>query len=74
MTKIEAILQEASALSERERRKLIELLRGQATNTGTLDDDGVGQRGLEAWTESTQAEDWSAYYPPELTNSRSRQP
>jgi hypothetical protein len=68
MTKLEAILREADGLSPTERQQLAHLLLAQDSGNGADHELAVGQRGLVAWTESTQHEDWSTYYPPGLTN------
>lgn len=37
------------------------------------DDAAIAHRGLQAWTESAAAEDWSAFYPPKLRRTRRAQ-
>lgn len=68
MTKLEAILEQASGLSRAEREQLLRLLCAQAFGDDADDGVAVGMRGLTAWTESTQGEDWSAFYPEGLGN------
>lgn len=68
MTKLEAILEQASALSPVERGQLLRLLSAQTFGEGADDEAAVGERGLAAWTESTQGEDWSTFYPATLRN------
>jgi hypothetical protein len=68
MTKLEAILEQANGLSPVEREQLLHLLSAQAFGHGVDDEAAVGKRGLAAWTESTQAEDWSMFYPDALRN------
>ncbi len=73
MTKLEAILEQANRLSPVEREQVLHLLSVQAFGNSVDDDAAVGNRGLAAWTESTQAEDWSMFYPDALRNGgRSR--
>lgn len=69
MTKVEAILEQAYRLSASEREELLRLLAAQAFSERDDDDAAVGMRGVAAWTQSTQGEDWSAYYPDTLRQS-----
>lgn len=69
MASLESILLDARSLSASERTKLIEKLLGQAAGDIEADEVAIGQRGLAAWTQSTQGEDWEAYYPPALRNN-----
>ena len=68
MTKLEAILEQANGLSPVQREQLVRLLSAQAFAQGGDDEAGAGKRGLVAWTESTQDEDWSMFYPDTLRN------
>jgi len=68
MTKLEIVLEQANGLSTVEREQLLHLLSAQAFGESVDDDAAVGTRGLAAWTESTQDEDWSMFYPDTLRN------
>jgi len=68
MTKLEAILEQTNGLSTVEREQLLHLLSTQAFGESVDDDAAVGKHGLTAWTESTQDEDWSMFYPDTLRN------
>ena len=68
MTKLEAILEQANGLSPVEREQLLHRLSAQAFGESVDDEAAVGKRGLTAWTESTQDEDWSMFYPDTLRN------
>lgn len=68
MTKLESILEQAGGLSPDERGQLLRLLSAQTFDDRADGETTVGKRGLSAWTESTQAEDWSKYYPDALRN------
>jgi hypothetical protein len=68
MTKLEAILEQANGLSSVQREQLVRLLSAEAFSQGGDDEAAVGKRGLATWTESTQDEDWSMYYPDTLRN------
>ncbi len=70
MTKLEAILEQANGLSPVERQQLLHRLSAQAFADTVDDEAAVGKRGLATWTESTQAEDWSMFYPDTLRNGR----
>ncbi|MBI3836137.1 MAG: hypothetical protein HY287_17585 [Planctomycetes bacterium] len=68
MTKLEAILEQAKGLSRFELEDLLRELSAYALDNRADDEADVGKRGLNAWTESTKGEDWSAYYPDSLRN------
>jgi len=68
MTKLEAIVDQASRLSPIEREELLRILSAHTFGNGTADEVAVGQRGFAAWTESTEGEDWSMFYPGTLPN------
>lgn len=68
MTKLEAILRETDQLSPIEVQQLVKLLLARIPENGNDHESEVGQRGLSAWTESTQTEDWSEFYPPDFTS------
>lgn len=68
MTKLEAILKQTDGLSPDQREQLVHLLSAQAFSQGGDDKAAIGKRGLAAWTESTQDEDWSMFYPDALRN------
>ncbi len=72
MTKVEAILEQAHGLSPGEREQLLRLLAAQAFRECADDDAAVGKRGLAAWTESTQGENWSTFYPDTRRNRREK--
>lgn len=74
VTKVEAILQQAHNLSPAEREELVHCLAAQIFGGCADDEASVGRRGLAAWTESVQAEDWSMYYPDSLRNGESSHP
>jgi hypothetical protein len=67
MAKLEAIIfEQANRLSPVERELLCRHLSAQAYSDVAEDEGGVGKRGLAAWTESIQGEDWSMFYPDAL--------
>ena len=68
MTKLEALLQQAHALSPAELDQLVRLLSARAFGDSSDGEAAVGERGLASWTESVGHEDWSAYYPDSLRN------
>lgn len=68
MTKLETILEQASVLSPVEREQLLYLLTAQTSGDAAQDEIALGNRGLAAWTESAQGEDWSMFYPDALRN------
>ena len=68
MTRLEAILEQAKGLSPVEREQLLHRLSAKAFGDSVDDEAAVGKRGLVAWTESTQGEDWSMFYPDTLRN------
>lgn len=72
MTKLEAILRQASSLSPDERARLIEVLCGQADLQADADQAAVGERGLAAWTASTRDESWTEFYPDTLRDGRGK--
>jgi hypothetical protein len=74
MTKLEAILEQASGLSPVERGQLLRLLSAQTFADGADDEAAVGNRGLAAWTASTQGEDWSMFYPDTLRDGGRARP
>ena len=74
MTKLEAILEQASGLSPVERGQLLRLLSAQTFGDGADDEAAVGKRGLAAWTESTHGEDWCTFYPDTLRNGMWQRP
>jgi len=69
MTRLETIIQDALALPETEREELVRLLLSRLSPSDD-DDAGVGARGLAVWTEVSQGDDWSAFYPESLVNGR----
>ncbi len=73
MTRLESIYHDALALPKSEREELVRLLLSQLPATEN-DDAGVSDRGLAAWTESSQGEDWTEFYPAELVNGRKGKP
>jgi hypothetical protein len=72
MTRLEAILRDAQALSADELSQLLAALLAENARASDADEAAAGQRGLASWTESTREEDWSAFYPESLRNGRSR--
>ena len=72
MTKLEAILKKAQSLSANERAELVAVLLQQAACDAETDEMATGQRGLAAWTESTQNESWAEFYPESLRNGRGK--
>ncbi len=73
MTKLEVILEQANGLSPSEREELLRLLSTHGFSDDTEEEAAVGRRGLAAWTQSTQVENWSMFYPDALRNGgRSR--
>jgi hypothetical protein len=73
MTRFETIIQDALALPATEREELVRLLLSRLSPTDD-NDAGVGVRGLAAWAEVSQEEDWSVFYPPSLVNGRKGEP
>lgn len=69
MTRLEAILKEAGALTPAERAELAALLAQEAEREAEAHEAGAGARGLAAWTESASDEDWSEFYPSTLQRS-----
>lgn len=74
MTKLEAILEQANGLSPIERQQLLHQLSAKAFGDSVDDEAAVGSRGHMAWSESTQDEDWSMFYPDTLRNGRRARP
>lgn len=66
---MEFILQELLALTLEQQSELTRKLLSHLFPDGNADDSAAGLRGLHAWTQSAQSEDWSAYYPPHLNNN-----
>jgi hypothetical protein len=72
MTKLDAILRDARMLSPDERVRLLAAMIEESAGEADADlDHAAGQRGLTAWTESVQGEDWSPFYPEGMGNGRS---
>jgi hypothetical protein len=74
MTKLEAILKDADELSQGEFERLVNLLLARVRDRDEDDEIALGRRGLAAWTESAQGEDWSGFYPDSLKNGGSTRP
>lgn len=66
MTQMEFILQEFLALTPEQQSELTRRLLSHVFPDGNADDSAAGLRGLHAWTQSAQPEDWSAFYPAHL--------
>ena len=70
MTKLEYILQEAESLTPIERSELIARLAESSAEDGDAEEIGAGLRGLAAWTESGNGENWEQFYPDSLRRNR----
>lgn len=65
MTKLEAIIEEARALSPADRIQLAKTLLEATVPEAKVDEEALGLRGLLAWAESND-ENWFQYYPDHL--------
>jgi hypothetical protein len=66
MTTFDSIHNQARTLSAAEQIRLAELLLREARDETSEDEAAIGRRGLAAWTDSAQSEDWSSFYPASL--------
>ena len=66
MTRLDSILKEIDLLSDKDKTALVEKLLHLSLPEPDADEIATGQRGLNAWTESTRNESWAEFYPDDL--------